>query len=300
MKIAPDGSVVVFQGGHGKYFKPSGEFCMMGTILRLGSLVAQADQDLFPVEEEVLQRLIDDDNKLNAVEKQSLSAFSYWSLRTPQTAAGLKKNLAELSEAGKSTIGRILIAVANADGRIDRREVGQLEKLYLALGLDRDQVARDIHAVAAGSEPVTVGLREPAPAYTIPSPETAPGQGFVLNIELLRKIEKETEDVIDLLAPIFISKDEVEAVVEPAAEQDEVDPLAALDAPYRELLKRLLADSSWERSSLEAVCREFGLMPDGALEVLNEWAFENAEAPLIDYGEPIYINIELARGIMNA
>ena len=40
-------------------------------------------------------------------------------------------------------------------------------------------------------------------------------------------------------------------------------------------------------------------MPDGAMETLNEWAFENLDAPLIENGEPVYIDIELVRGIID-
>jgi hypothetical protein len=40
-------------------------------------------------------------------------------------------------------------------------------------------------------------------------------------------------------------------------------------------------------------------MVDGAMEVLNEWAFENANAPLIDDGEPIYVDVSLAKEIVD-
>ena len=36
------------------------------------------------------------------------------------------------------------------------------------------------------------------------------------------------------------------------------------------------------------------------MEVLNEWAFDTANAPLIEDGEPIYVDINLAKEIMNA
>ncbi len=41
------------------------------------------------------------------------------------------------------------------------------------------------------------------------------------------------------------------------------------------------------------------LMVDGALETLNEWAFEHANAPLIEDGELVYIDIELAKEILD-
>ena len=40
-------------------------------------------------------------------------------------------------------------------------------------------------------------------------------------------------------------------------------------------------------------------MVDGAMEVLNEWAFENANAPLIEDGEPIFVDLSLAKEIVD-
>ena len=50
---------------------------------------------------------------------------------------------------------------------------------------------------------------------------------------------------------------------------------------------------------IQIITKELGLMADGAMEVHNEWAFENANAPLIEDGEEIYIDIELAKEIIN-
>ena len=38
-------------------------------------------------------------------------------------------------------------------------------------------------------------------------------------------------------------------------------------------------------------------MPDGAVETINDWAFENVGAPLIEDGSTVYIDIELAEEI---
>ncbi|NTV51339.1 MAG: hypothetical protein HGA69_00685, partial [Desulfobulbaceae bacterium] len=62
---------------------------------------------------------------------------------------------------------------------------------------------------------------------------------------------------------------------------------------------RLLQQETWERSSLHDLCKELGLMVDGAMEVLNEWAFDNANAPLIEDGDPVFVDVNLAREIIN-
>lgn len=301
IKPNPDGKVAIFQQGHGVDFRPSKEFRTVGTILRLGAMVSQIDDDLSPSEEATLQSLVKDNRELTAIEKDSLLSFSYWCLRTPQSTAGLKQRLSEVSTAEKTAISHILISVAHADGRIDPQEIKQLEKFYTTLGLDKKQVSSDIHALVASSEPVTVGLRDSQDSFTIPRPTPEPGMGsgFRLNDELIRIREEETRQVKGVLEGIF--SDQVEEEVDVGSVPTLVqNPLNALDEAHQNLFHRLLTQDTWERSAIHEVCKELGLMVDGAMEVLNEWAFDNANAPLIDDGEPVYVDLNLAKEIINA
>ena len=78
------------------------------------------------------------------------------------------------------------------------------------------------------------------------------------------------------------------------------DCLACLDEAHQNFFHRLLKQETWKRSALHEICKELDLMVDGAMEVLNEWAFDNANAPLIDDGEPVYVDVNLAKEIINA
>ncbi|MEE4379518.1 MAG: tellurite resistance TerB C-terminal domain-containing protein, partial [Candidatus Competibacteraceae bacterium] len=218
--------------------------------------------------------------------------------------AGLKQRLGEISAAEKTAISHILISVAHADGRIDSKEVKQLEKLYTTLGLDKEQVTSDIHAMAAKSELVTVDLRDPETTFSIPKPTTEVGvsKSFRLNEELIRIREEETRQVKGVLESIFAdqAEDEVDIDSTPAMIAVRSNPLAALDEAHQHLFHCLLTRETWERSALHEICKEQGLMVDGAMEVLNEWAFDNANALLIDDGEPVYVDVNLAMEIINA
>jgi hypothetical protein len=77
-------------------------------------------------------------------------------------------------------------------------------------------------------------------------------------------------------------------------------PLDNLDKTHQNLLQLLLEQETWERAAFHKICKELNLMVDGAMEVINEWAFDNANAPLIEDGEPIYIDLDLAKEIVNA
>ena len=283
MKLSLDGKVIIFPHGHGQDFKPSKEFRTVGTILRLGAMVSQIDSDRSHSERFVLVGLIRDNRELSKIEKYSLLAFMHWCLITPQGTAGLKQQLFNVSDSIKTAISHILVTVAHSDGKIDPKEVKQLEKLYSMLGLDKKLVTTDLHVLAASTGPVTVGLRDPDVSFTIPKkPIDKAAPGFSLNEELIKIREEETRLVQGVLEGIFAEQPEDTTGVSPAASDAaqvpaQADAMAALDKAHQSFFNRLVQQETWERSSLHEVCRELGLMVDGALEVLNEWAFETCQ-----------------------
>jgi len=301
INVNPESKVVIFEKGHGVDFRPSKEYRLIATILRLGAMVSQIDDDISPHEEEMLQRLVLDNRELTGIEKDSLLAFTHWCLRTPQSTAGVKQRLAEVSKNEKTAISHILISVAHADGRIEPSEVKQLERLYTTLGLDKGQVAGDLHTLVATSEPVTVSQKDPDSSYSIPVPTSNNvDKGFILNEELIRIREEETRQVKGVLENIFADEVEEEFGMPLAQEAVIKSPLDSLDDVHQTLLHSLTVQETWERNVLHEKCKELGLMVDGALEVLNEWAFEHANAPLIEDGEPIYIDVSLVKEITGA
>src|ERR1019366_9149733 len=87
--------------------------------------------------------------------------------------------------------------------------------------------------------------------------------------------------------------EEDSAPVEPANEVNPAEPFPGLDEAHGAFLKLLSTEPSWPRAAFEAAAREADLMPDGALEAINEWAFEQFEEPLIENDEPLVLNASL-------
>jgi tellurite resistance protein len=300
-KPVAEGKIVIFEKGHGVDFRPSREYRTMITILRLGAMVSQVDDDISPNEEFLLSQLITDDRELNGIEKDSLQAFLKWCLYTPQVSTGVKQRLSVLDKEEKAAISHILISVAHADGRIDPAEIKQLEKLYTQLGLDKAQVTTDLHVLAATSvahEPVIVARKDEEKIHSIPKPGE-PVAGFILNEELIRIREAETKQVKGILEDVFINEEEDEAESSEIKSDTLTKPIDLLDKPHQDLLNQLLKNESWSRESLHNMCEKLELMVDGAMEVINEWAFDQVNAPLVEDGDPLFIDIELAKEIMN-
>lgn len=293
---APDiyGNIVLFSGGHGEGFNPSGEFKKVGTILRLGALVAATDDHVSDSEVKALKDVISQDSGLTEIEKRSLDAYMLWRLNAPAKMSGLKKRLSLLSASEKVAISQILVSIALADGKIEPAEISQLEKLYIQLGLDKTTVASDIHSLSSS--------RLPRPDQATDSASVAPtdsAASFALDRDLLRLLEKETKEAQSVLESIFADEDFEE---EDVVEELPVKPLGngsigGLDSQHEQLYVKLISKAEWTYEEVEELCMSFQLMTDGAVETINDWAFENVDAPLIEDGSTVYVDIELAEEI---
>lgn len=301
--IKDSDEIIFFKEGYGQNFQPSKDYEMTLSIIRLGSLVAQISNGVSPKEEVALQSIVRENERLNTIEKTSLYLFLYWSLRTPQSLTGLNKRLSGASAREKKAISHILISVALAEGHIDQNEIQQLEKTYKTLGLDEKNVIQDIHTLTTQDEPVLVAKQEKKTGYKIPkSDEQIEPSGFNLNLDLIKIRQEETRHVQSILENVF-DDEEIEYPSENEITQEKPvngsSSLKQLESHYQDLFNQLITKEQWQKEEVRVICQKMNIMTDGALEVLNEWAFENTSAPLIEDGETLFVDLELAEEIIN-
>jgi hypothetical protein len=112
----------------------------------------------------------------------------------------------------------------------------------------------------------------------------------------LETLRRETDQVGALLAEVFAEEeltslpqigtsDQASAA---AATSDEV-LLPGLDLKHQQFLTTLLSKSSWTRKELQDVAAHLQIMLDGALERVNEAAFDLAGEPVTEGDDPIYV-----------
>lgn len=277
----PEGHLVIFPEGHAEFYIPSAEYTSVSVALRLGAMVAQMDKSVDVAEQAALERIIDHNDSLTPMEKRSLHAYLIWRLNTTANQAGLKARIEQLSDKEKSTIGNVIISVACADGRIDPAEIKQLEKIYASLGLDSSTVTSDIHRLST---------TEPSPASMSQTTPEASGT-FSLDERILARHESDTTDVRQLLNTIFTEDEPSE---EPPAAIPS-DNGASLDEAHRQLYQRLLEKERWARIEVTELCQQFNLMLSGAIEAINDWSFEQVDAPVLDDDDDIYVDLEIAQ-----
>jgi len=231
---------------------------------------------------------------LAAHEMVRLRARLWWLRGTNAGLAKARRLLAEASASDRETVAWSAAVAAGAGGLVEREQVAVLEAIYDKLGVPRQGLYATLHGAAAASaraasEPITVSVEPPAAIHAIPRPPEGGKPG--LDEARIRRVRDETERVSSVLAEIFVEESAAPPETEPAGSPG--NGFAGLDAAYAALVERLLSSPAWSRAEFETAARAGGLMPEGALEAINEWAFERFDEPLLEDGETLTVNVAL-------
>ncbi|EOV9228202.1 TerB N-terminal domain-containing protein [Vibrio parahaemolyticus] len=280
-KFKADGNIVLFSPGHGEFFEPSSAFNQVSLWMRLGAMVATIDGIVDQDEKLALQKLIEHDDRLSPSEKSSLNAYLMWRLNSPANTAGLKARIEQLNSPQIESLKKFMISIALADGKVDSSEIKQMEKLYTCLGLDKSLVTSDIHNLAS--------TRTPNSSYPTNTDES--GGKFQLDEDILAMHESDTSDAKSMLESIFTVdiEPEIETMSSFSAGYD------GLDNEHKNLFDMLLSKEIWPRNEFHELCKKLNLMVDGAIETINDWAYEKVDAPVLDDDGDIYVDLEIVK-----
>ncbi|GAA1406549.1 hypothetical protein GCM10009662_38730 [Catellatospora coxensis] len=307
--------VVLFRAEDETAPATGGAYTAAATLLRLAVTVSAADGDISADEQELLIAHLRTGLHLTRAEQVRLEAHLQWLIASGTRLAGIKDRLARLTRDQSEKIGRFLVAVAAADGVISPPEVVTLRKIYDLIGLPPTLLADELDQLT-GVATAQVAPDSPAPAgpVAVPPPAANPAVSPArpvtagpaadrrhravpgLDAEVLAAKLHETASVAALLTSIFAEHDAQPAVAArpvapaPAAVPDVAVPLAGLDAAHAALLTELLTRPSWPRAEFDRLAARHGLMPAGAIEVLNEAAYEAVDDAILDGDDELVIN----------
>lgn len=265
--------------------------------IALGTYVAQADGEVVPAEQAALESAVQNAPDLSQSERVRLSANLKWLLAVPPDMAFLRQRMKESTEAERQAFRRMALFMASADSVIQPEEVGGIEKIYKALGLDVDSVYADLHDASMANGLVRVrDAQGTSSGEAIPEEPPIKSVSVVqLNAERINETQRQTADVSRLLGSIF-SSDEPEQDTEA---DEEVEPrgsdiLSGLDPKHSVFVRVLLDRNQWSEADYSELCQRHALMPSGALETINEWAIERFDDFLIEEYEGYELNPDVA------
>ncbi|MFN4337642.1 TerB N-terminal domain-containing protein [Parvibaculum sp.] len=260
--------------------------------LAIGTFVAHADGQVTEAERTALRGRILGTAGLSEQERRRLLANLDWLVSVPPNMSLLRQRLKDASPEQQMSIRSAVIAIAHADSVVQSDEVAEIEKIYKALGLDPATAYSDLHAGHVLDGPVTMREAEPtAPGETIPQAAVASR----LDQEKIAAIRSDTQRVSSVLGDIF-SSDEIEDAgqEEPSAT---ASVLTGLGPKHAGLVIELVERQHWSEEDFEKLSRKHELLPAGALEAINEWAFENYGEALLDEYEGYDVSSSIAAAL---
>lgn len=279
---------------------PGNAYAHATLLLHLGAAVASADEEFSSQEEALLEEHLEETLDLAPTDRRRLRAHLRWLASEPPDFRGIRNRAKALTDEERKTMGRFLLGIAAADGRLDARELATLEKIYPLLGLEANDVHFEMHSLAAGgataaTEPVTVSPGEPSRDFRIPTASAgdAGAGGFVLDKERIEEIHDDSQRAAALLHTIFADDDSADS--EPVATEE----VSAISGPFESLrlgdgptgfLKSLVGRAEWSRAAIDSLAQEHGVMAAGTIEIINERSFELWDEPLLEGADPIEIN----------
>jgi len=293
-----DDTVVLFSLPPGEpEGRSSATYQAAALTVQLATAVALADGDLGAEELRHLRQQIEGWSHLTPAHQQRLRAHMRYLVDAPPSLTVLKKKLEPLPAPAKEAIAKFMSVVAQADGQVSPAEIKMLEKVYKALGVDPQKVFSDVHAVAAAAP----GGKRPAAAPVVTAPAGKPATaGFQLDAARVAALQQDTDKVSALLANIFTEEPTEPAVLQatPAAQPDEVEAeaphgLMGLDGAHTSFVNQLISRPEWTREELLDLASDLDLMLDGALERINEAAFDAYDGPLTEGEDPVTINRDI-------
>ena len=223
------------------------------------------------------------------------------------------RSLGEFNEA--DAVEALINALRDREASVRKEAADALGKIkgvraVVALTLTLQDRAEFVRKAAAGAlrliegdefVPVTQGKVQRHPHLAArPQLEKPVPQEFVLDMDKVKSITKETREVVGILSVLMedepktsVSGPEIPKVSDAIKTALKPSPFNGLDAEFHPILERLLARDSWPKNDFKSLADEFHFMPSKIHDTLNEWADEVLGDFILDGEDPVIIHREL-------
>ncbi|MGB7413760.1 MAG: TerB N-terminal domain-containing protein [Thermosynechococcaceae cyanobacterium] len=271
-------NIVLFRCLNGVLAETSSHYSTAQLLLHLAAMIVTATDQINGAGMAHVQKYLAWTPRLQEPERDRLLAHFQWLCHNKLTLRGLKSRLEALEEERRGAIATFLISIVKATEN-QPAAIESLTKLYPLLGFEAEQVYQHLHS----TDPIAL---QPTVSAVEPDPADAPAVG--LNLDLIQRRQDESQTVSAMLADIFVEPE----VPTPAPTK------LGLDAAHSTFLLTLAQQPHWHREDLERVAAELNLLLDGALENINEIAFEQCDEALIEGEEPLEINSDILEELL--
>lgn len=294
---------VFFSQGQNSRSEADSHYALAAMTLHLAVLVSQADGVVSEEEISLLSRKLEQWLTIQPAEKARLHAYLSWLITQKLNLSGTKKRIDLFEIEQREQIGNMLIEVAQVEKGIEIQELKLLERIFAVLGIEKASLYSKLHTAAI--EPITVySPAHAASGFAIPKASMMKNKSISVKLDMskIASIQADTQTVTAILNNIF-SQPGVDSPIASEKERNTCETLEneAVSALGLWSLPRDLSDfayelsekSLWSQMELEKLAEKSGLLLEGALEQINEAAFEHFDACYIDGANPYEVNQEI-------
>ena len=269
---------------------PSTGYSGLLMAITIGTFIASADGTVAPLERARLESMIQH-STLGPGEHARLSANLEWMMTVRPQLATVKRHLNSVNKDASEELGKVALAMTAADGLIDSTELKALEKLYTAIGLEKEGIYSALHALTASPDPVTVRTADsPKEEFSIPAPPEHTGK-VAIDTKRVEAIMADTARVSSILTSIFGDEEETANAADATGAPN---MYGGLDQKQTAFLTELITRQQWAEDECQELAVRFQVMLSGTLEALNEWSFDRWGDTLIDVDDGYHINQAIA------
>lgn len=287
-----DARIALFPASLGGAVDPdSSAYSAARGMVEIAMLAAISDGVVAPSELEAIERRLRATADLQEHEIIRLLACARALAADPPKVRAALKKLADVAPERRAALAATAVEAVLADGRVLPEEVRFLEALHAALSLPASALYTALHRSGEDVGPVEVVAA--SSERTVPLPDEPPPGGVSIDAARLERIRGETMQVSAMLAAIFVEEEGADLAPTPIPKiAAGATAFGGLDEPHSALLLRLIA-GAMPRTKFDAVAVELRLMPDGAIETLNEWGFDNFGESIIDDDDCVRISPDM-------
>jgi hypothetical protein len=244
------------------------------------------------------------------LERARLAAYASVSGPSPERQSRLLRSVSQFSTQLRATAAHAAIIGATTAKRMPVEVVRQLEKVHKALNLATDELYGALHRMPEGDatsmtapDPVDAGfeaVRCELEGFAVP---VAPANAFAIDPKRLARAREDTQAVSKILSDVFSDVHATENAASPPvplpanAALAEAGPFQGLDSSHGALLLAILDAGALPRSEFERIAKSMKLLADGAIDQINDWAFDRFDGPVIEDGDEIAISPHLAERV---
>ncbi len=291
--FAMTGHVVFFRGENGTPVRWDGAYAVHRACADfvMGHVCAP---EQFGAAERVLFELRKADRELDDTDRVRLGAHARALARNHGIGKPPQFKQAKLSADEMGELSSAVIKAVAGIGISSVEAILKTEKFLKKLGADKRDLHIALHRVPSRADDGLVSVVKSEPARGVPIPKrpdpvAAAQEPAIpeLDLDRLRELEAETVLVTGMLHDIFAEAPSAAAV--PVSPSASGAGFGGLDAAHSAVLDAVMAAGDMGRASFEALTRKHRLLPDGAIEAINEFALDLCgEAVLVDNGNVIF------------